>query len=81
MRAQTHMLCSIVRAVSFRSRSHADSVGFRPVLRAAYEVQNENDQQDDHKNPDESVARSGNSKWHVPSFVVNRLSVSVSNSG
>lgn len=51
------------------------------MLRAAYEVQDENDEQDDHKNPNDSIARSGNSKRHVPSFVVCTVSVSVSSSG
>lgn len=54
--------------------------GERQALRAAYEIQDENDQQDDHKNPNDAIARSGNSKRHVPSFVVFRLSVSISSS-
>ena len=49
-----------------------------PLLRAAHEVQDENDQQNNHKNPNDSIARSGDGKRHVSSFVVCRLSVSIS---
>ena len=52
----------------------------RQVLRAAHEVQDENDQQNNHKNPNYSIARSGDGKRHVSSFVVCRLSVSISSS-
>lgn len=37
-------------------------------LRAAHEVEDQDDEQDDHENSDDSVARTGNGE-HVPSFV------------
>ena len=64
------------------SRSRRQLLPWEPrqVLRAAHEVQDENDKQNDHKNPNDSIARPGDGKRHVSSFVVCRLSVSISSS-
>ena len=68
-------------AAASRSRRQLLPREPRQVLRATHEVVDENDQSNNYKDPNESIARSGDGKRHVSSFVVCRLSVSVSSLG